>query len=131
MMPLAEITFSFRNLLDDHLIIVAVGYVVVFISLSILWGIFYNVPNVLHLFSTQRKKLLAMRSEKEIKPNDKKEDEFLTGEEAAAISMAISLYVNELHDVENRVLTITKISRRYSPWNSKIYSVTNGLNKRF
>jgi glutaconyl-CoA/methylmalonyl-CoA decarboxylase subunit delta len=131
MMSLAEITFSFRNLLDDHLIIVAVGYVVVFISLSILWGIFYNVPNVLHLFSTQKKKLLALRSEKEVKLNDKNDDEFVTGEEAAAISLAISLYINELHDVENRVLTITKISRRYSPWNSKIYSVTSGLNKRF
>ncbi|PLX07192.1 MAG: hypothetical protein C0594_06455, partial [Marinilabiliales bacterium] len=47
----------------------------------------------------------------------------LTGEVSAAISMALYKYLNELHDEETRVLTMKTVSRRYSPWSSKIYSV--------
>jgi ABC-type cobalt transport system substrate-binding protein len=59
------------------------------------------------------------------------EDLTITGEVSAAISAALHLYFNELHDDEKTVLTIKKISRRYSPWSSKIYNVTRGLNRRF
>ncbi|MCL2727092.1 MAG: hypothetical protein FWD56_01760 [Bacteroidales bacterium] len=45
----------------------------------------------------------------------------------AAIAAAIHLYGEELHDVENAVLTINKVSRSYSPWSSKIH----GLNTYF
>ena len=45
----------------------------------------------------------------------------------AAIAAAIHLYGEELHDVENTVLTINKVSRTYSPWSSKIH----GLNTYF
>lgn len=45
----------------------------------------------------------------------------------AAIATAIHLYGEELHDVENAVLTINKVSRTYSPWSSKIH----GLNTYF
>ena len=45
----------------------------------------------------------------------------------AAIAAAIHLYGEELHDVENTVLTINKASRTYSPWSSKIH----GLNTYF
>ena len=45
----------------------------------------------------------------------------------AAIAAAIYLYGEELHDVENTVLTINKVSRTYSPWSSKIH----GLNTYF
>ena len=45
----------------------------------------------------------------------------------AAIATAIYLYGEELHDVENTVLTINKVSRTYSPWSSKIH----GLNTYF
>lgn len=49
----------------------------------------------------------------------------ITGEINAAIAMTIHLYSSELHDAENTVLTINKVSRTYSPWSSKIY----GLNR--
>jgi hypothetical protein len=131
---LNDISFSFRNVTSEHLIIFAVGYTVVFTCLAFLWLVFYNLPKFLKVMSWIKKRLIR---KKEIKmasselvaeiPNS----DMLTGEQSAAISMALYLYVNELHDEENRVLTIRKISRRYSPWSSKIYSVTNGLNKRF
>lgn len=47
----------------------------------------------------------------------------LSGEVNAAIAMALSLYENEMHDYENTVLTIRKVSKTYSPWSSKIYTL--------
>lgn len=47
----------------------------------------------------------------------------LSGEVNAAIVMALYLYGNELHDREDPVITMTKVSRTYSPWSSKIYGL--------
>jgi len=41
----------------------------------------------------------------------------------AAISAALFLYFNEIHDEENTIMTIKKVSKTYSPWSSKIYSM--------
>jgi glutaconyl-CoA/methylmalonyl-CoA decarboxylase subunit delta len=49
--------------------------------------------------------------------------ESISGEVNAAIVMTLFLYQSELHDVENTVLTIKKVSRTYSPWSSKIYGL--------
>ena len=49
--------------------------------------------------------------------------EAISGEVNAAIVMTLYLYQNELHDIENTVLTIKKVSRTYSPWSSKIYGL--------
>jgi hypothetical protein len=40
-----------------------------------------------------------------------------------AIAAAVYLYSQELRDVENTVLTINKMSRMYSPWNSKFHGL--------
>ena len=44
---------------------------------------------------------------------------------AAAIAMALHLYYADIHDNEAHVMTIKKVERRYSPWNSKIYGINN------
>lgn len=49
----------------------------------------------------------------------------LTGEATAAIAMALHLYYNGVHDEEPTQVTIKKIDRRYSPWNSKLYGMNN------
>lgn len=46
-----------------------------------------------------------------------------SGEEAAAIAMALHEYMNDAHDVEDMILTINKVKRSYSPWSSKIYTL--------
>lgn len=46
-----------------------------------------------------------------------------SGEEAAAIAMALHEYLNDAHDVEDMILTINKVKRTYSPWSSKIYTL--------
>jgi glutaconyl-CoA/methylmalonyl-CoA decarboxylase subunit delta len=44
-------------------------------------------------------------------------------EEAAAIALAIHLFTSELHDQESLTITLQKVSRIYSPWSSKIYTL--------
>lgn len=44
----------------------------------------------------------------------------------AAIAMTLYLHNQQQHDDESTVLTMHKVSRNYSPWNSKIY----GMRKR-
>ena len=46
-----------------------------------------------------------------------------SGEVFAAIAMALHEYQENVHDVENTVLTFGHIQRNYSPWNAKIYSL--------
>ncbi len=121
--------FRIENIENEHLIIVVVGYVIVFASLFILWIVFYNLPKILNI-SFERLTKPFRKTEPSPHTADASVTS-ITGEETAAISAAIFLFIGELHDTENTVLTIQKISKRYSPWNSKIYNVVNGLNKRF
>lgn len=46
-----------------------------------------------------------------------------SGEVFAAIAMALHEYQENVHDMENTVLTFGHIQRNYSPWNAKIYSL--------
>ena len=47
-----------------------------------------------------------------------------TGEEMAAIGLALKLYQEDLHVHESTVITINHVNRMYSPWNSKIHGIT-------
>jgi len=49
----------------------------------------------------------------------------LSDEVNAAIATTLLELDNEVHDIENTVLTISRTQRPYSPWSSKIY----GLNQ--
>lgn len=51
------------------------------------------------------------------------------GEVFAAIALAMHEMQNEVHDVENTVLTINKVRRSYSPWSSKIYMLRENPRK--
>lgn len=61
--------------------------------------------------------LQASASKQQVKAKD------LNGEEAAAIALAIHLYKSDLHDMESLTITLQKVSRIYSPWSSKIYTL--------
>lgn len=64
-------------------------------------------------------KKAPQEDKQEIKAKVKTEEE-AAGDVIAAISAAIYMYNDELHDEENTILTINKVNRRYSPWASKI-----------
>jgi len=101
------------------IIITIVGIMVVFVALISLNIIFGLIP-----------KLLKIQMKMEFrKSGPKKEGEEccidISGETNAAIAMALHLYMSELHDTESKVMTITKVSKVYSPWSSKIYGLRN------
>lgn len=51
------------------------------------------------------------------------DDDHDSGEVIAAIAMALNEHFNSKHDLEDTVLTIRRMKRAYSPWNSKIYNM--------
>lgn len=46
-----------------------------------------------------------------------------SGEVIAAISMALAEHMGQGHDMEDTILTIRRMRKAYSPWNSKIYNM--------
>ena len=93
---------------------------VVFGALILLYIVFKNTKKI---YSFDLKTLFAKRPEEQVSLKATKEE--LTGELNAAIALALHLYVSELHDHEDAVLTIKKVARTYSPWSSKIYGLRN------
>jgi glutaconyl-CoA/methylmalonyl-CoA decarboxylase subunit delta len=47
----------------------------------------------------------------------------ISGETLAAISLAMYAYLDDAHDEESNVITMEKVSKRYTPWSSKIYGL--------
>jgi glutaconyl-CoA/methylmalonyl-CoA decarboxylase subunit delta len=111
------------------LIMAMLGMGIVFIALFLLYIVFANTP-VLFTFSFKQRLKNALRFKKKDELpviSQKFKQEELSGEVNAAIAAAIHLYRSELHDFEDTVLTIRKVSRTYSPWSSKIYGIRNPL----
>ena len=50
-------------------------------------------------------------------------EELDSGEVIAAISMALAEHEGLGHDMEDTILTIRRMRKAYSPWNSKIYNL--------
>lgn len=50
-------------------------------------------------------------------------DELDSGEAIAAIGMALAEHFGQGHDIEDTILTIKRMKKSYSPWNSKIYNL--------
>lgn len=125
---LGEVVFDLSRITSEYTTLAFVGYVIVFVALIALYFVFTYIP-VLLTFITKRQ--LRRQLRKKGAQEEVIEDIIITGEVSAAISTALHLFFNEMHDDEKTVLTIKKISKSYSPWSSKIYNVTKGLNRRF
>ena len=69
-----------------------------------------------------RKKLIAHGVEKPVITTVERHETVDSGEEIAAIVMALHEHLNA-HDNESHILTINKVKRAYSPWSSKIYNM--------
>jgi glutaconyl-CoA/methylmalonyl-CoA decarboxylase subunit delta len=105
------------------IIITIVGIIVVFVSLLFLNIIFNLIPKLLKVQMKMKfKKAGKMADDKDCCAD-------ISGDTNAAIALALHLYMNEQHDFESNMMTIEKVSRRYSPWSSKIYGLRN-LNYR-
>jgi hypothetical protein len=121
-MRLQHVYLSF-NIDLESLVIAIAGYLIVFTALVLLFWFFTLLPKVISLGKTK----IRIRQGKQPLST---QVEGVSGEEVAAISMALHLYMEEMHDEESGVLTIKQISKTYSPWSSKIYAVRNQFNRR-
>lgn len=112
------------------LMMAMVGMGIVFLALLLLYIVFTNTPKFFApAFKDRLRALLSsgrrLQRAAAPQPAPPRRPADLTGEVNAAIAAAIHLYRSELHDYEDTVLTIKKVSRTYSPWSSKIYSLRN------
>ncbi len=126
-MDISDISFKFSRVLESEngLTVSLIGYLVVFIALITLYLVFKNLQKVVEFrFKKEEKTEVVAAKEGRLKMD-------ISGEMNAAIGTAIHLYFNELHDEENFTLTINRVSKRYTPWNSKIYGIIKDLNRRF
>ncbi len=98
---------------------------VVFSALAILFIIYKNMGR----FFIRKGASLKRLASGDIKQLAVHLEGEMSGEVNAAIALALHLYQTELHDYENTVLTIQKVSRTYSPWSSKIYTLRKTPNK--
>jgi Na+-transporting methylmalonyl-CoA/oxaloacetate decarboxylase gamma subunit len=116
---IAAITFELSKITPTALLISATGYVVVFIALVLLFYAYDSIPYLINLQIRQKLRRQGKHHQASA------QELSVSGEVNAAITMAIFLYMNEFHDEESSVVTIKQVSRRYSPWSSKIYSLNN------
>lgn len=105
--------------------VTVIGYVIVLAALIFLFFVYQLIPKALDFYAKAK---LRRAGKKEIAEKGTLE---ITGDVNAAISMAIYLCMNERHDEESGKITAKKVSKRYSPWSSKIYTIQGGLNSRF
>ena len=82
----------------------------------------FVVSEVISIYKAKKRKanapIVKPVVKAEAKPAGKQSDEVY-----AAIAMAIYAATEEVHDVEETVLTIRPVARTYSPWSSKIYGL--------
>lgn len=96
--------------------IMAMG--IVFTALLLLCLCFSAISRIGAAASSRNKAKTHGMSTKELTREERND----SGEAIAAIAMALHEHL-DAHDRENTVLTINKVKRAYSPWNSKIYNM--------
>ena len=101
---------------------------VVFCGLILLYISFKIIGRV----SVNRSKRNAMKAKGITDKQEAKEKKLgeAPGEIFAAIAMAMHEMQSDVHDVEDTVLTITRVKRSYSPWSSKIYTLRETPQKK-
>lgn len=93
---------------------------IVFGALLLLSVCFYIISRIGAVRFRNRKMTAQGINPAEVRPTERAEGD--SGEEIAAIAMALYQHLNA-HDQESAILTINKVRKAYSPWNSHIYSM--------
>jgi len=92
---------------------------IILLSVIVLWFVFRILVPLI-------RKQIAGRKEKPVKAESADTEAAETGSDAeAAIATALYLYFNEMHDEESDIITVKRVSKTYSPWSSKLYSMRN------
>ena len=117
----AETVGKFANVgWPEMLLMAGLGFAVVFVVLVLL---IYIMKGMGWVFTRQKR--AAKVAEKGAAAAAAEEHDAISDQEiAAAIITALKLYKSNLHDQESEIITINRITRAYSPWNSKIHGLT-------
>ncbi len=117
MIHLAKISFDLSAIDGFAITVTIVGYVIVFLALAFMYYVYTLMPKIINMNIRQKLRRQGKHQEADEESLD------VPGEVNAAISMALHMFFNELHDEESNVMTIKKVNKRYSPWSSKIYGL--------
>jgi len=118
-MHLNYIEFDLSAIDGTAWIIVVVGMTIVFIALILIYLFFkYTLPFILG-------SMIRLKARKEGAETLPKGSIHIPAGDTAAIAMALYIHLSEMHDDESNVITIKRVSRTYSPWSSKLYSMKN------
>ena len=107
----------------EMLLMAGIGFALVFAVLVLL---IYVMRLMGWFFTRDRKPKAAASASSEPALDHAISDQEL----AAAIATALKLYKSALHDQESEMITISRITRAYSPWNSKIHGLTQVPEKK-
>lgn len=99
------------------LTILAMG--IVFSALLTLCICFYFISKIGESVQHRNKVKTSKTKNTETTKMERRHD---SGEEIAAIVMALHEHLN-VHDRESTILTLNRVKKAYSPWNSKIYNM--------
>lgn len=116
-----EVFLDFSAIDGLAVTIALVGMSVVFVVLAVLYFVYLMIPKIINI--SVRRKL-----KKEGRIIDESKTLHVESDVNAAISLALYMYLNEIHDEESGVITIKQEQRSYTPWSSKIYS-TNAYHR--
>lgn len=94
-----------------------IAILIVFSVLAIVYLFFSNVSKVYIAFQNKSAKKHSFDKVTTTEIKD------LEAEVSAAIGMALYMYNSKQHDMESLKITIQKVAKLYSPWNSKLYMI--------
>jgi Na+-transporting methylmalonyl-CoA/oxaloacetate decarboxylase gamma subunit len=110
--------------------LLAISMTAVFIALILLYAVF----KILGTYMVKRQNKKAHKTAPHAVPLVPKHVENtpggISGDVYAAIAAAIYMHQNELHDEETTIITIENVSRKYSPWSSKLYGLNTYFNNK-
>ncbi|HZK06578.1 MAG TPA: OadG family protein [Bacteroidales bacterium] len=113
-MIINAVTIDFSTIDAFAASVAIVGYVIVFSVLVLLSFAYKFIPKIIAFDVRRRMKKQGNCDDCEIADTE--------GDVTAAITLALYMNINELHDEESDVITIRRVAKQYSPWSSKIYA---------
>lgn len=122
----AEGNHSAETFLEYDPIGIGMAIIAMFVVMTALMLSYFVFKYGSRLYRSDLKKIKADIQKTVI---TEEEEDGLSGEVAAAIAMSMHIYVHQMHDLEDTIITIRKISKTYSPWSSKLYMLRPWPNK--
>lgn len=106
----------------------SLGLAITIIAMSVVLGALIVLSILFLIFGKMSELILASKKKKakvdRDAPDAHDDHDVDSGEAIAAVAMALAEHFEQAHDLEDTILTIRRMRKSYSPWNSKIYNMT-------